>query len=473
MTDHLGSVTDLVDMANSAVVEHREYDAFGALDAAFGEQGQALTAANLKTPFGFTGQVHDAQTGLSYHAARWYDPGTGRFTSEDPIGEGTNHYRYAGNDPVNFYDPTGLSQAGNPVNALAGRNASAGRNIIPVGNFNNTNSFAGPSTNLRDFAFGSSYNVGAGTNSFVNHGATLGPQSFARPTTATSPSLLSQVGSGLSTAATVAKNFGRDYVSYLGTEVSTAGQRIVDNGRRAGTAAGDLVSGLYYDPQGKINEIGTSVYNVGAGLQSAASYAYNNPGAALSGIGNATVNYLDRLTSDPTVSGNLFGDFATSFATGGATAAGKQALGSSLNALSRFTSSFNTVESAVPDDLLDIINPSFIPNGRTIVSATAQQQADRGLGQLIGSLSRPQKEAYFRNPAAGAKYLGTKVHNETSLVLKEAYGTRFTYNPSYGPDFFDATTGSYIELTTPGQVARHAAKGGLYNNVEYATYVLP
>lgn len=41
---------------------------------------------------------------------RWYDPSTGRFTQEDPIGDagGINLYAYAGNDPVTFSDPYGL-----------------------------------------------------------------------------------------------------------------------------------------------------------------------------------------------------------------------------------------------------------------------------------------------------------------------------------------------------------------------------
>jgi hypothetical protein len=47
---------------------------------------------------------------LYYMRARWYEPRTGRFLSEDPVGleGGINPYAYAGNDPVNLSDPTGL-----------------------------------------------------------------------------------------------------------------------------------------------------------------------------------------------------------------------------------------------------------------------------------------------------------------------------------------------------------------------------
>lgn len=45
-----------------------------------------------------------------YRRSRYYDPATGRFTQEDPIGlaGGLNLYGYANGDPVNFSDPFGL-----------------------------------------------------------------------------------------------------------------------------------------------------------------------------------------------------------------------------------------------------------------------------------------------------------------------------------------------------------------------------
>lgn len=46
--------------------------------------------------------------GLFYFNARWYDPGLGRFITEDPIKHGLNWYAYVGNDPINAIDPTGL-----------------------------------------------------------------------------------------------------------------------------------------------------------------------------------------------------------------------------------------------------------------------------------------------------------------------------------------------------------------------------
>jgi len=50
------------------------------------------------------------KSGLSYARNRYYDPLTGPFTQEDPLGlaGGLNLYGFAGGDPVNFSDPFGL-----------------------------------------------------------------------------------------------------------------------------------------------------------------------------------------------------------------------------------------------------------------------------------------------------------------------------------------------------------------------------
>ena len=49
-------------------------------------------------------------SGMKYQRNRYYNPQTGRFTQEDPIGlaGGVNSYGFAGGDPVNFADPFGL-----------------------------------------------------------------------------------------------------------------------------------------------------------------------------------------------------------------------------------------------------------------------------------------------------------------------------------------------------------------------------
>jgi RHS repeat-associated protein len=104
LTDRLGSVRYVLNSTDDS--GGIDYDAFGNI-----ESGSA-SPAELRSLFGFTGQVHDAATGLGFFHARYYDPFTGRFLSEDPIGFAggdTNLYRYTGNNPVNRTDPMGLS----------------------------------------------------------------------------------------------------------------------------------------------------------------------------------------------------------------------------------------------------------------------------------------------------------------------------------------------------------------------------
>jgi RHS repeat-associated protein len=76
------------------------YDAFGNL--AFGTPG---------SPFGYAGQYQDTSsnsTGFSNMRARWYNPGTGSFTTRDPLFSTTDMaYTYALGDPVNNSDPNG------------------------------------------------------------------------------------------------------------------------------------------------------------------------------------------------------------------------------------------------------------------------------------------------------------------------------------------------------------------------------
>jgi RHS repeat-associated protein len=61
-------------------------------------------------------------SGLQYRRNRYYDPVTGRFTQEDPIGisGGLNLYGYAIGDPINYSDPFGLCPKCKKVISAAG-----------------------------------------------------------------------------------------------------------------------------------------------------------------------------------------------------------------------------------------------------------------------------------------------------------------------------------------------------------------
>ena len=60
--------------------------------------------------FLYDSQYLDTVSGLYYLRARWYDPATGQFISVDAlVGITDQPYEYAGSDPVNLTDPTGLA----------------------------------------------------------------------------------------------------------------------------------------------------------------------------------------------------------------------------------------------------------------------------------------------------------------------------------------------------------------------------
>jgi RHS repeat-associated protein len=69
------------------------------------------TEAAVSSPFGFTG-AYQFQDGTVHLAHRFHSTFTLGFTQPDPSRQELNTYNYAGCDPVNKTDPTGLAQQG-------------------------------------------------------------------------------------------------------------------------------------------------------------------------------------------------------------------------------------------------------------------------------------------------------------------------------------------------------------------------
>jgi RHS repeat-associated protein len=90
-------------------------------------RNKKLSAGTLprELRYQYTCQENDAAAGLMYYDARWYDTATGKFMSQDPIGfraGDENLYRYVKNNPVTFFDPSGLYiMPANAVKYIAGR----------------------------------------------------------------------------------------------------------------------------------------------------------------------------------------------------------------------------------------------------------------------------------------------------------------------------------------------------------------
>lgn len=64
----------------------------------------------------YAGEYQDAETGLYYLRARYYDPTTQQFLTRDPLVAATEQaYNYAAGSPLNAKDPSGLYPAGPDV----------------------------------------------------------------------------------------------------------------------------------------------------------------------------------------------------------------------------------------------------------------------------------------------------------------------------------------------------------------------
>ncbi|KAF0185432.1 MAG: RHS Repeat family [Hyphomonadaceae bacterium] len=100
-TDKQNSVVALTNATGNAV-SRRGYGEYG--------QTSATQMAETTHPFGYTGRRYEAELGLYYYRARWYDPELGTFLETDPIGslDYINLYSYVGLDPMGKTDPSGL-----------------------------------------------------------------------------------------------------------------------------------------------------------------------------------------------------------------------------------------------------------------------------------------------------------------------------------------------------------------------------
>lgn len=101
LTDHLGSVRDVVNTAG-AVVNHVDYSSFGNV------LGQTNRAAGDR--YSFAGREREVGGDL-YLRARNLNPGVGRFVGADPVSFNagdSNLNRYVGNHPTTATDPNGL-----------------------------------------------------------------------------------------------------------------------------------------------------------------------------------------------------------------------------------------------------------------------------------------------------------------------------------------------------------------------------
>jgi RHS repeat-associated protein len=103
--DRLGNVTGVV--TGNSIAQSVLYDAWGRQTVS----GTLGDTNRLR----WKGLIWDGDvTQLYFMRNRWYDPQTGRFVSEDPVGlgGGLNVYAFAGGNPIGGLDPFGLDNDG-------------------------------------------------------------------------------------------------------------------------------------------------------------------------------------------------------------------------------------------------------------------------------------------------------------------------------------------------------------------------
>jgi RHS repeat-associated protein len=133
--DGAGSVRQLTDPAG-AVTDTYEYDAFG---------NKNNSTGTTPNEFLYRGEQFDADLGLYYLRARYYNPLSGRFMSRDPDEEcdcssipeaAKNKYVYASSDPVNRVDPSGRADAVQEEEIISDIDLQqVGRKTVPKGEF--------------------------------------------------------------------------------------------------------------------------------------------------------------------------------------------------------------------------------------------------------------------------------------------------------------------------------------------------
>ena len=101
--DGLGSITGLTD-TTGALVNTYQYDPYG---------NTTNSTGTVTNPWRYAGQYQDSTTGLYKMGERYYNPGLGRWSQQDPIVDFAipgqdDRYAYVAGNPANLVDPSGL-----------------------------------------------------------------------------------------------------------------------------------------------------------------------------------------------------------------------------------------------------------------------------------------------------------------------------------------------------------------------------
>ena len=112
-TDHLNTPMKMTASAGKLAWQ-AHYDAFGKAVVDVTKDVMTQEISTVENNLRFPGQYFDKESNLHYNYHRYYDPGTGRYVSADPIGFGgrdVNWYRYADNNSLMYVDSSGLAKS--------------------------------------------------------------------------------------------------------------------------------------------------------------------------------------------------------------------------------------------------------------------------------------------------------------------------------------------------------------------------
>ena len=201
----IGSTSELTD-GTGVVVNHYAYDPFGI------SLSESEAIAN---PFEYVGEfgVMNEANGLEFMRARYYETGTGRFLSQDPLGIGggdVDYYSYSANNPASHIDPTGLS-LGRTLRMLTSFEKSrfrCGYMSAKEGVSHTVGITLGATVGLSADVISAGVNTGVGAGAVVGIGVTAG----AIPIIGPSPS----VGPGGSLGVAAGVNLGLQIGAGLG-----------------------------------------------------------------------------------------------------------------------------------------------------------------------------------------------------------------------------------------------------------------
>lgn len=128
-SDHLGTPRSVIDPIRNVAVWTWDLasEAFGASPP---NQDPDNDSTNFVLDMRFPGQRYDAASGLNYNYFREYEPGTGRYSQSDPMGQagGIATYLYVEADPLQLEDPFGLEPR-NSFNAFLRRRRGDGTDM--------------------------------------------------------------------------------------------------------------------------------------------------------------------------------------------------------------------------------------------------------------------------------------------------------------------------------------------------------